>query len=180
MRGLAMMNFAMVASMANGFIVAPPVTFQAGRLSAASAAQGATVSTLLSTRSATSFVLMSSTEVEDEVMEKIVNIRPKAMDHLQQLRQSQGNEGDIFLRMGVRSGGCSGLSYIMNLVKKDDITEDDMVEEYDGFKCVIDPKSVLYLFGLELDFSDALIGGGFQFQNPNAESSCGCGKSFGV
>lgn len=56
--------------------------------------------------------------VEDEVMEKIVNIRPKAMDHLQELRRSQGTEGDIFLRMGVRSGGCSGLSYIMDLVKK--------------------------------------------------------------
>ncbi|CAN0400785.1 unnamed protein product, partial [Ectocarpus sp. 13 AM-2016] len=51
-------------------------------------------------------------------MEKIVNIRPKAMDHLQELRRSQGTEGDIFLRMGVRSGGCSGLSYIMDLVKK--------------------------------------------------------------
>lgn len=50
--------------------------------------------------------------------EKIVIIRPKAMDHLQELRKSQGNEGDIFLRMGVRSGGCSGLSYIMDLVKK--------------------------------------------------------------
>lgn len=62
--------------------------------------------------------MLSPAEVEDEVMEKIVNIRPKAMDHLQQLRQSQGNEGDIFLRMGVRSGGCSGLSYIMDLVKK--------------------------------------------------------------
>lgn len=57
-------------------------------------------------------------EVEDEVAEKIVNIRPKAMDHLQKLRQSQGNEVDIFLRMGVRSGGCSGLSYIMDLVQK--------------------------------------------------------------
>jgi len=57
-------------------------------------------------------------EIEDEVMEKIVNIRPKAMDHLQELRRSQGSEGDIFLRMGVRSGGCSGLSYIMDLVKK--------------------------------------------------------------
>ena len=51
-------------------------------------------------------------------MEKIVNIRPKAMDHLQELRRSQGNEEDIYLRMGVRSGGCSGLSYIMDLVKK--------------------------------------------------------------
>lgn len=66
------------------------------------------------------------------------------------------------------------------ITPQEEVTEDDMVEEYEGFKCVIDPKSVLYLFGLELDFSDALIGGGFQFQNPNAESSCGCGKSFGV
>lgn len=62
--------------------------------------------------------MLRTVEVEEEVMEKIVNIRPKAMDHLQELRQSQGSEGDIFLRMGVRSGGCSGLSYIMDLVKK--------------------------------------------------------------
>ena len=62
--------------------------------------------------------MLKLVEVEDEVVEKIVNIRPKAMDHLQELRQSQGAEGDIFLRMGVRSGGCSGLSYIMDLVKK--------------------------------------------------------------
>lgn len=64
------------------------------------------------------FGMLRTVEVEEEVMEKIVNIRPKAMDHLQELRQSQGSEGDIFLRMGVRSGGCSGLSYIMDLVKK--------------------------------------------------------------
>ena len=64
------------------------------------------------------FLVLKPVEVEDEVVEKIVNIRPKAMDHLQELRRSQGSEGDIFLRMGVRSGGCSGLSYIMDLVKK--------------------------------------------------------------
>lgn len=58
--------------------------------------------------------------------EKIVNIRPKAMDHLQELRKSQGAEGDIFLRMGVRSGGCSGLSYIMDLVKKVRNTSDSV------------------------------------------------------
>lgn len=60
---------------------------------------------------------MCEAEVEEEVAEKIVNIRPKAMDHLQELKRSQETEGDIFLRMGVRSGGCSGLSYIMDLVK---------------------------------------------------------------
>lgn len=57
-------------------------------------------------------------EAEEEITEKILNIRPKAMDHLMELRRSQGSEGDIFLRMGVRSGGCSGLSYMMDLVKK--------------------------------------------------------------
>lgn len=75
---------------------------------------------------------------------------------------------------------CACVNAHRDRLSQEEITEDDMVEEYDGFKCVIDPKSVLYLYGLELDFSDALIGGGFQFQNPNAESSCGCGKSFGV
>lgn len=59
------------------------------------------------------------------------------------------------------------------------IAEEDMVMEYDeGFKLVCDTKSLLYLFGMRLDYSHELIGGGFQFQNPNAEKSCGCGKSF--
>ncbi|CAM9126751.1 unnamed protein product [Discosporangium mesarthrocarpum] len=123
-------------------------------------------------------MVSTGVEVEEEVAENIVTIRPKAMEHLVQLREIQG-EG-MMLRMGVRSGGCSGLSYVMNLVKEDDVTADDMIEEYEGIKCVIDPKSLLYLYGLELDYSDALVGGGFQFLNPNAESSCGCGKSFGV
>jgi iron-sulfur cluster assembly protein len=62
-----------------------------------------------------------------------------------------------------------------------DVTGDDMIDEYDnGIKCVVDPKSMLYLYGMDLDYSDELIGGGFQFHNPNAEDSCGCGKSFGV
>ena len=64
---------------------------------------------------------------------------------------------------------------------EDDITEQDHVEEWpEGFKVVIDPKSMLYLFGLELGYSNELIGGGFQFKNPNAETSCGCGTSFGI
>ena len=59
--------------------------------------------------------------------------------------------------------------------------DDDHVVEYDaGFRCLIDPKSLMFLYGLHLDYSDALVGGGFSFSNPNAESSCGCGKSFGV
>lgn len=84
--------------------------------------------------------------------------------------------------MGVRSGGCSGMSYVMDFATSDDIADDDAVDDYEklGVQCVVDAKSMLYLYGLELDFSHELIGGGFQFNNPNAEESCGCGSSFGV
>jgi iron-sulfur cluster assembly protein len=63
-----------------------------------------------------------------------------------------------------------------------EVTEEDHVESYSEhhFSCVVDPKSLLYLFGLRLDFKDQLIGGGFAFLNPNAQESCGCGSSFGV
>lgn len=60
------------------------------------------------------------------------------------------------------------------------VRPDDAVLDSDGFRLVCDPKSLLYLFGLQLDYSDALIGGGFAFRNPNAASTCGCGSSFGV
>ena len=72
---------------------------------------------------------------------------------------------------------------MMKFIKEDDIFACDHREVYDelpGFTCVVDPKSLLYLYSLELDYSDELIGGGFQFFNPNSEKSCGCGKSFGV
>ncbi len=75
----------------------------------------------------------------------------------------------------------AGMSYHMDFEKEENVRSEDSVMEYeDGFKLVCDPKSLLYLFGMRLDYSSALIGGGFQFHNPNAESSCGCGKSFGV
>lgn len=119
--------------------------------------------------------------LETEEEDKIISIAPRALAHLKELRKSKGTE-NLFLRIGVRSGGCSGMSYVMDLVEETAVTDDDMIEDYSehGFKCAIDPKSVLYLFGMQLDYSDALIGGGFQFQNPNAETACGCGKSFGV
>lgn len=88
----------------------------------------------------------------------------------------------LILRMGVRNGGCSGLSYVMDFSTEDDKKDDDEVDTYEreGIQCVVDAKSLLYLYGLELDYSDDLIGGGFKFFNPNAEESCGCGSSFGV
>lgn len=74
------------------------------------------------------------------------------------------------------------MSYHMDFEKDANVSETDMVLDYDNgdFKMVCDTKSLLYLFGMRLDYSDALIGGGFQFHNPNATDSCGCGKSFGV
>jgi iron-sulfur cluster assembly protein len=102
----------------------------------------------------------------------------KALKHVRALRESQGK--DLFLRVGVRQGGCSGMSYMMDFEDPSKVREDDRVFDYDGFKIVCDPKSMLYLYGLVLDYSDAMIGGGFQFTNPNAAQSCGCGKSFGV
>ena len=101
-----------------------------------------------------------------------------AQKHVLLLREKHGE--DLCLRVGVRQGGCSGMSYMMDFEDTSKITDKDEIFEYDGFKIVCDRKSLLYLYGLMLDYSDAMIGGGFQFTNPNASQTCGCGKSFGV
>jgi iron-sulfur cluster assembly protein len=101
-----------------------------------------------------------------------------ALRQVLSLRDRQGQ--DLCLRVGVRQGGCSGMSYMMDFEDSSKITPQDEVFDYDGFKIVCDRKSLLYLYGLQLDYSDAMIGGGFQFTNPNANQTCGCGKSFGV
>jgi iron-sulfur cluster assembly protein len=102
-----------------------------------------------------------------------------ALRHVQALQQQQGSQ-ELCLRVGVRQGGCSGMSYTMDFAAPSDINEHDEVYDYDGFRVICDKKSLLYLYGLMLDYSDALIGGGFQFTNPNAVQTCGCGKSFGA
>ncbi|KAL6785460.1 hypothetical protein ACKKBG_A00330 [Auxenochlorella protothecoides x Auxenochlorella symbiontica] len=109
-----------------------------------------------------------------------IKLTDKALSHLQRLRADKGRQS-VILRMGVRSGGCSGMTYFMDFEDEDKVLPSDAVMEYEeGFKLVCDSKSLLYLFGMSLDYSDELIGGGFKFNNPNAESSCGCGKSFGA
>lgn len=112
----------------------------------------------------------------------IIHIAPKAMIRLRELRAQKNASQPLILRMGVRNGGCSGLSYVMDFSTEDEIQDGDAIDEYDeeGLRCVVDAKSMLYLYGLELDYSDDLIGGGFKFFNPNAEESCGCGSSFGI
>lgn len=82
------------------------------------------------------------------------------------------------LRVGVRGGGCSGMTYDVKL--DDQAKPDDRVFDNEGIKVVCDPKSIFYLDGMSLDFSTELVGGGFKFINPNATGTCGCGTSFTV
>jgi iron-sulfur cluster assembly protein len=111
-------------------------------------------------------------------LSKGIQLTDSALTHVLMLRQQQGK--DLCLRVGVRQGGCSGMSYMMDFEDISQMTEHDDVFDYDGFKIICDRKSLLYLYGLVLDYSNAMIGGGFQFTNPNANQTCGCGKSFGV
>ncbi|KAI3461996.1 hypothetical protein Pfo_018659 [Paulownia fortunei] len=105
-----------------------------------------------------------------------VALTDNALRHLNKMRSERSE--DLCLRIGVKQGGCSGLSYTMEFESKEKARPDDSVMEYNGFVIVCDPKSLLFLYGMQLDYSDALIGGGFNFKNPNATQTCGCGKSF--
>ena len=80
--------------------------------------------------------------------------------------------------MGVKGGGCSGFSYVMNLEPRPGLG--DEVFEVDGLRVFVDPKSYLYLEGTQLDFNDDLTNRGFVFKNPNSSGTCGCGASFSV
>jgi iron-sulfur cluster assembly accessory protein len=114
---------------------------------------------------------------------KGILITAAAMKQLAGLMAQQA--GDQVLRVGVRSGGCSGMSYTMDFVSAAEKQPDDQSYLYEpvgapAFTVICDPKSLLYIYGMQLDFSAALIGGGFNFTNPNASQTCGCGSSFAV
>lgn len=105
--------------------------------------------------------LDNKAEVESENVLKITDIALKQLKASSQTGQC--------LRIGVKSGGCSGLSYSMDFVDLDKISDSDHIEMIGDLKTIIDPKSLLYIYGLELDYSTDLIGGGFKFINPNAK-----------
>ncbi len=110
----------------------------------------------------------------------MVTLSPKALNQILQLMVEGGITPDTHnLRGGVKGGGCSGLSYVMDFDDKIEPT-DEVVETDNGLKVVIDRKSVLYLYGTELTYSDGLSGKGFQWENPNASRTCGCGESFSL
>ncbi len=107
----------------------------------------------------------------------MITLTEIAKEKLLELRTSENKEG-YYLRVGVDGSGCAGLSYIM--VFDDVINVNDTVCEFDVIKVLIDKKSLLYLAGTELDFSDGLNGKGFVWANPSASRVCGCGNSFSV
>jgi len=126
---------------------------------------------------------LASPQTHTGVDGKGILITAAAMKQLAALMQQQG--GDQVLRVGVRSGGCSGMSYTMDFISAAEKQPDDESYLYEpagapAFTVICDPKSLLYIYGMQLDFSSALIGGGFNFSNPNATQTCGCGSSFAV
>jgi iron-sulfur cluster assembly protein len=105
----------------------------------------------------------------------MITVSDSAKNRINQLLL-EDNKNGCFLRVGVKGGGCSGLSYTLDF--DDKLNELDEVIEDNDIKIVCDKKSLLYLFGTELHFSDGLNGKGFEFRNPNASRVCSCGQSF--
>lgn len=108
----------------------------------------------------------------------MIKVNDSAKSKIESLLKQEGKSSDSFVRVGVQGGGCSGLMY--NLDFDSQLTDSDKVFEDNGVKIVVDKKSMLYLLGTELDFSDGLNGKGFSFINPNASRTCGCGESFSI
>ena len=109
----------------------------------------------------------------------MIKVSEKAKKKVIELMSEDGfNAITDFVRVGVKSGGCSGLSYDLKFDKSRD--ESDKVFEDNGVKIIVDKKSFLYLIGTTLEYSGGLNGGGFVFNNPNANRTCGCGESFSL
>ena len=106
-----------------------------------------------------------------------ISISKEAADHVRHFSDVEGKP-NTNLRVGVKGGGCSGLTYVLDLVE--DGEEDDKVLEEHGLKLFVDRKSYIFLAGTILEYSGGLNGKGFVFNNPNAKTTCGCGTSFGV
>ena len=105
----------------------------------------------------------------------VITLSEAAVKEVKRLINVQGlTEGG--LRLGVKGGGCSGLSYTINFDEK--IGQYDSVYDIEGVKVIVDAKSAIYLQGTQLDFQKDLMGGQFKFVNPNASKTCGCGESF--
>ena len=108
----------------------------------------------------------------------MLNISDRAKQKVLKIKKQDNLDESYFVRVSVVAGGCSGMTYKMDFDNKS--KEGDEVFEDKGIKLVTDPRSVLYLFGTTLDFSDGIDGQGFHFINPNATRTCNCGESFAI
>jgi iron-sulfur cluster assembly protein len=105
-----------------------------------------------------------------------ITLTDAAADRVKSFLQQRGK--GLGLRLGVRTSGCSGMAYVLEFV--DDLDEGDVVFEDHGVKVIVDPKSMVYIDGTELDFAKEGLNEGFKFNNPNVKDECGCGESFTV
>ncbi len=108
----------------------------------------------------------------------MISVTDKAKEKIIEIRQKEGFSDEHNIRVAVKGGGCSGLMY--DLQFDSNVQPNDEIFEDKGIKILVDKKSLLYPLGTTLDFSDGLNGKGFQFVNPNASRTCGCGESFAV
>ena len=106
-----------------------------------------------------------------------VSLTAGAVKEVRKLMSAEGFDNSQSLRLGVKGGGCSGMSYILGFDQK---TENDQEFEVEGIKCVMNKSHEIYLAGMEVDWVEGLNNRGFTFQNPNASKTCGCGTSFAV
>lgn len=114
----------------------------------------------------------------------MVKLTDRAAVEVLKIAAENGADGMVFLRAGVKGGGCSGFSYSLDITDKDGVVDDDEKFEHESdtgkVTVVVDSKSNLYMDGTIIDFKDEIMGRGFVFDNPNATSSCGCGSSFSI
>jgi len=106
-----------------------------------------------------------------------VSLTPGALEELHRLMADPGFEAGQYLRVGVKGGGCSGLSYMLGFDKQE---ADDVLYHIEGIPVLMKPAHGIYLKGMAVDFEDGLNARGFTFKNPNASTTCGCGSSFAV
>ncbi len=123
---------------------------------------------------------LSETTVEQAFMDldNEIVVTEKASSEIRKIMDANKIPETYGLRVGVKGGGCSGLSYSLGF--DSEARDADKILHKDGVQIFVDPKSLFYLSGTELDFTDGLNGRGFVFNNPNASKTCGCGSSFGV
>ena len=113
----------------------------------------------------------------EPIIKNPINLTAAALTEVRRLMSEPGFEKGKILRVGVKGGGCSGMTYVLDF---DNRKENDAMYQKDGVDFIIDNSQSIYLFGMEIEWEGGLNSRGFTFKNPNASSTCGCGTSFAV